>query len=177
MPSRWMKRMWDTVGDETIVYDSREQLEFVTKLLMRHWNAVAARLADDYPHQAIINSHGTDLGVEWATGFSLGLTEAPGGWRELMRRPRVRDGIMHILSLCAEEFDPNFNPDTDELTFEERKNVVAMIPRSLALIHDERTGRAPVRRAAKVGRNEPCPCGSGRKFKLCCQPKERDAIH
>jgi len=20
----------------------------------------------------------------------------------------------------------------------------------------------------KVGRNEPCPCGSGRKFKACC---------
>ncbi len=21
---------------------------------------------------------------------------------------------------------------------------------------------------AKVGRNDPCPCGSGRKFKKCC---------
>lgn len=28
---------------------------------------------------------------------------------------------------------------------------------------------APVRREApKVGRNDPCPCGSGRKFKQCC---------
>ena len=28
---------------------------------------------------------------------------------------------------------------------------------------------APVRRAApKVGRNEPCPCGSGKKYKFCC---------
>ena len=26
----------------------------------------------------------------------------------------------------------------------------------------------PVRRGPKVGRNEPCPCGSGRKFKRCC---------
>ena len=26
---------------------------------------------------------------------------------------------------------------------------------------------APARRA-KVGRNDPCPCGSGRKFKKCC---------
>jgi hypothetical protein len=23
-------------------------------------------------------------------------------------------------------------------------------------------------RAPKVGRNEPCPCGSGKKFKKCC---------
>jgi hypothetical protein len=26
----------------------------------------------------------------------------------------------------------------------------------------------PVRAAVKVGRNEPCPCGSGRKYKHCC---------
>jgi hypothetical protein len=27
---------------------------------------------------------------------------------------------------------------------------------------------APVRAAVKVGRNDPCPCGSGRKYKHCC---------
>jgi SEC-C motif-containing protein len=31
------------------------------------------------------------------------------------------------------------------------------------------TKEPPVRRAApKVGRNDPCPCGSGRKYKQCC---------
>jgi hypothetical protein len=29
----------------------------------------------------------------------------------------------------------------------------------------------PVRAAPKVGRNEPCPCGSGKKFKRCCADK------
>jgi preprotein translocase subunit SecA len=30
----------------------------------------------------------------------------------------------------------------------------------------------PLRREApKVGRNEPCPCGSGKKFKSCCGRK------
>jgi uncharacterized protein YecA (UPF0149 family) len=27
---------------------------------------------------------------------------------------------------------------------------------------------APLRRHADVGRNDPCPCGSGRKYKQCC---------
>jgi SEC-C motif-containing protein len=31
-----------------------------------------------------------------------------------------------------------------------------------------RSGPAPVRVAAKVGRNDPCPCGSGKKYKQCC---------
>jgi tetratricopeptide (TPR) repeat protein len=26
--------------------------------------------------------------------------------------------------------------------------------------------------ASPVGRNDPCPCGSGKKYKKCCQPKE-----
>jgi len=25
-----------------------------------------------------------------------------------------------------------------------------------------------IRNEAKVGRNDPCPCGSGKKFKKCC---------
>ncbi len=30
---------------------------------------------------------------------------------------------------------------------------------------------APTRVGAKVGRNSPCPCGSGKKYKKCCWPK------
>jgi preprotein translocase subunit SecA len=26
----------------------------------------------------------------------------------------------------------------------------------------------PVQRGAKIGRNDPCPCGSGKKYKKCC---------
>ncbi len=28
-----------------------------------------------------------------------------------------------------------------------------------------------VKKGAKVGRNDPCPCGSGKKYKKCCYPK------
>ena len=27
--------------------------------------------------------------------------------------------------------------------------------------------------SAKVGRNDPCPCGSGKKYKKCCEAKQR----
>lgn len=29
-------------------------------------------------------------------------------------------------------------------------------------------GHTLVRRVEKIGRNDPCPCGSGKKFKKCC---------
>ena len=35
-----------------------------------------------------------------------------------------------------------------------------------------RQGPAPIRSTeAKVGRNDPCPCGSGKKYKQCCLKK------
>ena len=34
---------------------------------------------------------------------------------------------------------------------------------------------APIRRNAKIGRNDPCPCGSGEKYKRCCLGKPQAA--
>jgi preprotein translocase subunit SecA len=28
--------------------------------------------------------------------------------------------------------------------------------------------KAPIRRERKIGRNDPCHCGSGKKYKKCC---------
>ena len=30
----------------------------------------------------------------------------------------------------------------------------------------------PVRNSGKVGPNDPCPCGSGKKYKKCCRDKD-----
>jgi hypothetical protein len=35
--------------------------------------------------------------------------------------------------------------------------------------------REPVRGAERAGRNQPCPCGSGRKYKACCRAKDLEA--
>ena len=33
---------------------------------------------------------------------------------------------------------------------------------------DESIKKQPIKKAQKIGRNEPCPCGSGKKYKHCC---------
>ena len=33
---------------------------------------------------------------------------------------------------------------------------------------DEEPSHAPVQKGDKIGRNDPCPCGSGKKYKNCC---------
>ena len=53
----------------------------------------------------------------------------------------------------------------------ERKQVAQPI----AATHGANTGsvaRKPAKTAEKVGRNDPCPCGSGKKYKNCCGKSE-----
>jgi len=33
---------------------------------------------------------------------------------------------------------------------------------------EEKKGKTVINKSNKVGRNDPCPCGSGKKYKKCC---------
>jgi uncharacterized protein YecA (UPF0149 family) len=47
--------------------------------------------------------------------------------------------------------------------------VAAMSPEDQHYMREMGHHPTPVQRATgKVGRNNPCPCGSGKKFKRCC---------
>jgi hypothetical protein len=53
---------------------------------------------------------------------------------------------------------------------------------ALAYMHDKPSNLlasgVTVRRAvARVGRNDPCPCGSGKKYKRCCHDKDQERLH
>jgi hypothetical protein len=54
------------------------------------------------------------------------------------------------------------HPDLRDVLMDRRKQL-----RKIAAAARPKPPR-PVRSAPKIGRNEPCPCGSGRKFKRCC---------
>ena len=41
-------------------------------------------------------------------------------------------------------------------------------PEDISDIERALSARQPARAAPKIGRNDPCPCGSGKKFKKCC---------
>ncbi len=41
---------------------------------------------------------------------------------------------------------------------------------------DKTVKKQPVRKAVKVGPNDPCPCGSGKKYKKCCRDKDLAAL-
>ncbi len=45
----------------------------------------------------------------------------------------------------------------------------ASAPRTLVTNRgEEGVAKKPVHAASEPGRNDPCPCGSGKKYKKCC---------
>lgn len=68
------------------------------------------------------------------------------------------------------EQDPEAGPDAP-ISLEARLDIIASLPSILHEFHgigiDERTSHVPVRREQEPGRNDPCPCGSGQKYKKC----------
>jgi preprotein translocase subunit SecA len=54
--------------------------------------------------------------------------------------------------------------DVEKMEAEQRRRRLV-----LNRVGGEEEARKPVtREEAKVGRNDPCPCGSGKKYKKCC---------
>ncbi|MBP3388189.1 MAG: SEC-C domain-containing protein [Clostridia bacterium] len=38
----------------------------------------------------------------------------------------------------------------------------------------EKIKKSPIRKKEKIGPNDPCPCGSGKKYKRCCMGNEEN---
>ena len=58
---------------------------------------------------------------------------------------------------------------TPEELFEEERKHLQPLPKNE---RDGSVGEQTVVKGEKVGRNDPCPCGSGKKYKKCCLGKE-----
>lgn len=69
--------------------------------------------------------------------------------------------------------DADYEDDEDDepASFEDRMAIIGALPEILHDLHqlaiEERTPRTPARREEAPARNDPCPCGSGKKFKKC----------
>ncbi len=66
-----------------------------------------------------------------------------------------------------------------EVMAEQLRRALAGPPTSVLPARESRkvvSGFTVRRPAAKVGRNDPCPCGSGKKYKRCCMKKDAERL-
>jgi uncharacterized protein len=141
-----------TLGEEALPFiDSPEELEEVDEV---------EEYDGDFP-----------LASDWAVGFRFAINEWSEAWSEWMD-DELYGFVGMLMSLSADQTEAD--PDAAEVaipSFEERVELLNAIPFQLAALHRRRhpaQGQTVRREGAKVGRNDPCPCGSGLKHKKCC---------
>ncbi len=90
-------------------------------------------------------------------------------------REEVTD-LIFKLRVRTETLDSKNVWNADNFVYQDSQNTVPEMPaprreRDEAMTTNSGQGEqkpAPIRTGAKVGRNQPCPCGSGKKYKQCC---------
>lgn len=179
-PHQWLPKVWGTEDDELPPMPSQESFNRMLQLIMRHYNSIVSGFAAQPPVLCPVwgtrmTDHGEfDDAEMWAYGFCEAIKLKPSAWQALLRDPDSQRWYRPIGLLGEDAFSAEQEALTK--TTEQRAALAAEIGASLLHIHafwlpvrqaiNER--QSAQRMSTKVGRNEPCPCGSGKKFKKCC---------
>ena len=192
MPSEWMRWVWDMEkGADSPEFKSQEQAQHIIGLLMRHMNDVAQtlnRAPEQYEPLLMENPNDGDpipIMDEWCVGFMKGVELDSEGW--LLVTVGKPDWMSTILLYGTEEGWDALKKKN--LSLDEHKALAEGLSATVQKIHALFMGqrqtqlaqgtlsnvlrREPIRNPDKVGRNDPCPCGSGKKFKQCHGSPER----
>jgi uncharacterized protein len=181
MPSEWLPLVW--IGDEdgegeTGVFENEAEAQTMLGLVMRHYNRIAGVLAqggaDFDPWIGEVELEDGELaayGQEWALGYLRGVGLREQDWDELLSDPDWEEDLEAIDLLAR---GPDDEETGAEVETQEQRDALMETLFGFALdAHDywleQRLKPPTVRREApKVGRNDSCPCGSGKKYKQCC---------
>lgn len=172
-PSEWLVALWG--GEKHIPKWSNErEMNRFMELCFQHMNDIADRLAD-FPEQfdplfGVRETEGQDFTVveEWCFGYMRGV--ALSDWSSL---PEALQPALDAIALHGKE--ENF-PQLENLSPEEMEERFAAIRPAALALHDYWIAQPeaipappqPVVIEQKPGRNDPCFCGSGKKYKQCC---------
>lgn len=163
-------------GDDASAGDAAmlgvDMVELTDLVLSRH-AAIEAELAQGH-YQPLYDIDGEDILWEiWMDGFETAMALRLDAWETLLRshkESRAQEAAFGITDLLAAS-DPRLteaernDPGIADLI----RRAPQLIPRLAGeLYHAHRltAPQAPLR-VASVGRNDPCPCGSGLKYKRC----------
>ena len=96
---------------------------------------------------------------------------APSDWSPLLADERTQVILAPLVGFMNVESEPIELADDTEDRLDEAAEAIPrsiLLLRKVAEIRASRSQHAQPIRHSKIGRNDPCPCGSGLKFKRCC---------
>ncbi|PTT57931.1 UPF0149 family protein [Aeromonas sp. HMWF015] len=179
-PSQWWPVLW---GGTPAEWSSERDMKRALDLILGHMNILAHTLCYQPEHflpvlmanyvegQEICNAE------DWCFGYLRGM--ALGSW------PALSEDLERSLEVIRLHGSDELLPQLASLSLPEHQQSVAEVGPAALRLHTHFLAQRgpntapiaapaltpvilPVRAVPKIGRNDPCPCGSGKKFKQCC---------
>ena len=190
-PSDWLPIVF---SDQEVDYASRDEAQEILGQIMVLYNTVNAAVMDaptllpaDCPLQDDVLANFEDAApmAQWSRGFLLGHQWLEELWKEHLPEELAEELAATLMTLTFFSSRALAEAFVAENTGEEQSletaaaTIHGILPRavaqyahmgrSIAAVLMEHDAEAPEpTRTTKVGRNAPCPCGSGKKYKRCC---------
>lgn len=182
-PTAWLP---EVLGEGMTAAEGDPLLGETVELLMRLNNDIAAALLADETVSPVL--YPLDEKCEdydyaaWADSYVFGAGLA-GDWYELAGKhaddlSELLEPMFLLNGMLKEDVEKSgerwFAPAEEaRLVADIQENLPVIVQTLYNFWRNKRAGGAVKREEPKSGRNDPCPCGSGRKFKQCCGSPEK----
>lgn len=179
----WLPAVW-TADEGEVGFGSGATLQKAIELVLRYYNELVLTIGDEEGDeegeaegwQPFCYAQGGDddpaIGEEWGTGFEQGFEMWPSEWPDKVGDTTIAEALLETILGPEEEVAVPADVEAQLAALEEKGIAVQHLFqawRALGLPAPEPLAvGAATAATGGPGRNEACPCGSGKKYKKCC---------
>ncbi|WP_422073206.1 UPF0149 family protein [Tranquillimonas rosea] len=179
-PSEWLPHVWGETGEA--VFPDQRTAEATIGAVMAHYNSLAQAITRSPWIEPIyeVDPNSEEVMWEpWINGFTQAMRLRPDAWDRLLDQADEETRTTMIFMLALQDMNTGSSKFTDDEIDQLDLEAPDFIPNCIAtLLTQSRpelysSGSAPhseipFKAGPRPGRNDPCSCGSGRKYKQCC---------
>lgn len=174
-PGEWMTVVWGMEADGIPPFEDPLDVQWFATAVAARRDEIARDLARGrlQPILDVDERNGEVLWEDWIDGFAEAIALRQDAWETLVDDPDRSAPWSRLVTLIEVARDES-NLDSVEVNslqdraVTELTDAVQLLYAVTARVAGGTSAAAVATTATKVGRNDPCPCGSAKKHKRCC---------
>ena len=181
--SEYLPKIFGGNPEDAAVIPTEKTVNRLLELMMQNWNCIVAELQGEGFHMPLLvrDAKGNARGTDWANSFLAGTDLRKEAWRKLFEDENEFAPMIPIFALAYEHHrEKEMRPYKKPISKKLRNNLIAGAAAAVKTLYERRLralrakprvevpNKAGNQQAPKIGRNDPCNCGSGKKYKKCC---------
>lgn len=171
----WMTVIWGVEVDGVPPFEDPLDVQWFVKAVAARREEIARDLSRGklQPILDVDERDGEVLWEYWIDGLSDAIALRPDAWAASAADAGWADPWQRLLALIAIARGESDLDSVEVNAFQERAvaeltDIVQRLYAARAPAGEAKASAVPMVVTAKTGRNDPCPCGSGKKHKHCC---------